>query len=150
MRGLWTEIGQGGASFVATRLSLLARALAEDTAIRRPALDALLTIYWKPLYAYVRAQGNGNEESKDHVQGFLVHLLEKQFLAKFDPKLGRFRFFLLGHLRGYLGDSRDRDRAKKRGGGSRGVPLDEKLVKEQGGRSAEELRDMKRLLSAVE
>lgn len=128
MKGLSTEMGGAGETFPPTRMSLLARALRSDPAVRREAWDVLLTTCWKPLYAFVRAQGSANEEAKDLVQDFCVHLLDKGFLAKYDPALGRFRYFLIGHLRGFLSDRRDHERAQKRGGGRRALPIEEEAL----------------------
>jgi len=36
------------------------------------ALDTLISIYWKPLYFFVRQKGNDNETAKDIVQDFLT------------------------------------------------------------------------------
>jgi len=90
----------------------------------RAALESLCQTYWQPLYAYIRHQGNGPEESRDLTQGFFAELLEKDFLADVDPEKGRFRSFLLASLRHYLSHERDRDRALKRGGGTHTISFD--------------------------
>lgn len=58
----------------------------------REALERLCTAYWYPLYAFVRRQGHGPEESRDLTQGYFAKLLEKGYLEDFDPSLGRSRF----------------------------------------------------------
>jgi RNA polymerase sigma-70 factor (ECF subfamily) len=50
--------------------------------------------------------------------------LEKEDLRKVDPHAGKFRSFLLVRLKGFLSDTRDRARAKKRGGDHKIVSLD--------------------------
>ena len=57
------------------------------------ALESLCQTYWQPLYAYIRHQGYGLEESRDLTQGFFAELLEKDFLADVDAEKGRFRSF---------------------------------------------------------
>lgn len=54
----------------------------------RQALEGLCNAYWYPLYAFVRRQGNGPEESRDLTQGYFAQLLEKGYLEDFDPSLG--------------------------------------------------------------
>jgi RNA polymerase sigma-70 factor (ECF subfamily) len=90
----------------------------------RAALESLCQTYWQPLYAYIRAQGNGPEEARDLTQGFFTEFLAKDFLASVDPEKGRFRAFLLASLRHYLSHERDRERALKRGGGTTTLSLD--------------------------
>jgi RNA polymerase sigma-70 factor (ECF subfamily) len=54
------------------------------------ALEGLCRAYWYPLYAFVRRQGYGPEESRDLTQAYFAQLLEKDYLEDFDPSLGRF------------------------------------------------------------
>ena len=80
------------------------------------ALGELCRIYWYPLYAYVRRRGYAPEEAQDLTQGFFLHLLEHQTLARADPLKGKFRSYLLGSLQNYLSTEADRARCLKRGG----------------------------------
>ena len=80
------------------------------------ALAELCRIYWYPLYAYVRRRGYAPEEAQDLTQGFFLHLLEHQTLARADPLKGKFRSYLLGSLQNYLSTEADRARCLKRGG----------------------------------
>jgi len=80
------------------------------------ALSELYRIYWYPLYAYVRRRGHASEEARDLTQGFFLHLLEHQTLARADPLKGKFRSYLLGSLQNYLSTEADRARCLKRGG----------------------------------
>ena len=61
----------------------------------REALETLCQTYWQPLYAYIRHQGYGPEESRDLTQAYFVELLDKDFLEDVDPSKGRFRSYLL-------------------------------------------------------
>ena len=90
----------------------------------REALETLCQTYWQPLYAYIRHQGHGPEESRDLTQGFFAEFLEKDLLAEVDPDKGRFRSYLLATLRHFLSHERDRERALKRGGGTTTLSLD--------------------------
>ena len=90
----------------------------------RQALEGLCKAYWYPLYAFVRRQGNGPEESRDLTQGYFAQLLEKGYLEDFDPSLGRFRVFLKASVKNFLSKERDKAHAWKRGGHARIVSLD--------------------------
>jgi RNA polymerase sigma-70 factor (ECF subfamily) len=82
----------------------------------RQALESLCRTYWYPLYAFVRRQGHGPEESRDLTQAYFAQLLEKGYLEDFDPSLGRFRVFLQVSVKNFLSKERDRAQAWKRGG----------------------------------
>lgn len=88
------------------------------------ALEALIAIYWKPLYFFIRQHGYDNETSKDMVQGFLAKLLERDAFAKADPARGKFRTFLLASLSNYLKDWSKAASREKRGGGQVLLSLD--------------------------
>jgi RNA polymerase sigma factor (sigma-70 family) len=91
------------------------------------ALDALIRMYWKPLYFFVRQRGFGNEEAKDLVQEFFAGALEHNIIPKADPQRGLFRTFLLASLSNFLKDHRRSGRRLKRGGGRAPVSLDASL-----------------------
>jgi RNA polymerase sigma factor (sigma-70 family) len=88
------------------------------------ALETLITIYWKPLYFFVRQKGEDNETAKDIVQEFLTSLLSKQTLLKADAARGRFRTFLLAALENFMKDRAKFASREKRGGGQKIVSLD--------------------------
>ena len=74
--------------------------------------------------AFLRRQGQSAEDSQDLVQGFFLHVLQGGILRTAVPERGRFRSFLLGTLKHYLGDERDKAQARKRGGGQQFVSWD--------------------------
>jgi RNA polymerase sigma-70 factor (ECF subfamily) len=80
------------------------------------ALGSLVSVYWKPLYFFVRQQGYSNETSKDIVQEFLKTLMERGSLRRADPARGRFRTFLLASLSNFLKDRAKAESRVKRGG----------------------------------
>src|SRR5258708_14062886 len=65
------------------------------------ALDTLISIYWKPLYFFVRQKGNDNETAKDIVQDFLTSLLSNQTLQKADATRGASPTFLRTSVRAH-------------------------------------------------
>ncbi len=112
--------------FTTTQWSVIAIASgdAPDTATQREALAGLCTAYWFPLYAFIRWQGYSQDDAEDLIQGFFARLIEKNDLADADPARGRFRTFLLASLRHYMANQRNRQQARKRGGGVRIVSID--------------------------
>jgi RNA polymerase sigma-70 factor (ECF subfamily) len=103
--------------FATTRWSLVLAARGRAAPGARDALASLCALYWYPLYAYVRRRGHGADEAHDLTQEFFARLLEKDFLAGVDRGKGKFRSFLLAACNHFLANERDRERAKKRGGG---------------------------------
>jgi RNA polymerase sigma factor (sigma-70 family) len=99
--------------FATTRWSLVAAA--KDPAARQ-ALAELCGLYWYPVYAFVRRQGNSADDAGDLTQEFFARLIERAGIAAADPAKGRFRSYLLGACRHFLANERDRAATKKRGG----------------------------------
>jgi RNA polymerase sigma-70 factor (ECF subfamily) len=118
--------------FASTRWTMVLEAGDSATASAHAlsALSELCQIYWRPLYAFLRKQGYGSEDAQDLTQGFFAHLIESRTYAHADREKGRFRSFLLGALKHFIADVRDRGRALKRGGGMILVKLDDKAIAE--------------------
>jgi RNA polymerase sigma-70 factor (ECF subfamily) len=106
-----------GQRFPTTRWTLIVSARQSPEA-RRAALGELLGRYWKPLYLFARRKGAGIDEAQDAVQGFLAHLLERDFLERLDPGRGRFRSYLRTAFSNFLVNQHEREIALKRGGGA--------------------------------
>jgi RNA polymerase sigma-70 factor (ECF subfamily) len=90
----------------------------------RQALEGLCQAYWYPLYVFVRHQGLDAEEAQDVTQAYFAALVEKDYLADFDPELGRFRVFLKASIKHFLSKEREKAKAWKRGGRTSVVSLD--------------------------
>lgn len=88
------------------------------------AFAALCRSYWMPIYAALRRKRYAPADAEDLVQGFFLHLIDRNTVSRADPGRGRFRSFLLGALRRFLADDSDREQALKRGGQSIFVPID--------------------------
>lgn len=101
--------------FPTTSWALVLGAIGRDA--RRSALQVLCESYWPPVYAYLLRQVNDPEEAKDLTQGFFARLLEKRDLNGAGEPNGRFRWYLMACAKHFLSNERDRNRAKKRGGG---------------------------------
>jgi DNA-directed RNA polymerase specialized sigma24 family protein len=81
------------------------------------ALSQLCEVYWRPVYVFLRKRGYGRDDAQDLTQAFFAHLIQNRGYSHADPEKGRFRSFLLGALKHFIADARDRERALKRGGG---------------------------------
>lgn len=81
------------------------------------AMQELCSVYWYPLYAFVRRSGCSAEDAQDLTQAFFERLLEKDFLGSAYPHKGRFRTFLLVALKRFLANQWRKTQAVKRGGG---------------------------------
>jgi len=114
--------------FETTNWSLVFRASASATDVRRIALAGLCEAYWYPLYSFVRRRGSDHDDAADLVQTFFVHLIEKHGFEKLTPERGRFRAFLLASFKNFHADARDRARAQKRGGHLIRIPWDPNLI----------------------
>lgn len=107
----------GARQFATTHWSMVLAAGRNDTVRSQAALERLCSIYWYPLYAFVRRQGFGAADAQDLTQSFFARLIEKQDLAGVDRAKGKFRSFLLAAMKNFLANEWDKIKAQKRGGG---------------------------------
>jgi RNA polymerase sigma factor (sigma-70 family) len=114
----------GPRSFETTRWSLVVSAGQIGTPESKEALATLCSLYWYPIYLFVRRRGYNADEAVDLTQGFFTRLLEKNDLATADRSRGRFRSWLLGCLKHFLANEWDRSHALKRGGGKSVLSID--------------------------
>jgi RNA polymerase sigma factor (sigma-70 family) len=112
-------------NFPSTRWSLIVAARSAEPEDRRRALDILTSAYWKPVYKYIRLRWDkDNEQAKDLTQEFFFHLLEKDFLARFDPQRARLRTFLRVCVDHLMANEDKAARRLKRGGDAQILSLD--------------------------
>ncbi|MBL9171992.1 MAG: sigma-70 family RNA polymerase sigma factor [Verrucomicrobiales bacterium] len=102
--------------FAPTRWSLVLRAKGNSPEARA-ALSELCGAYCDPVLRSLRSRGLDEEHARDLCQEFFAHVLRGSHLEGADPRRGRFRSYLLGALRHFLSDLRERDARLKRGGG---------------------------------
>ena len=116
-------IGPGG-RFETTQWSLVLAAGQRGSEGAEAALARLCSLYWYPVFAFVRRQGHPADEAQDLTQGFFTRIIEKGDLGDADRSRGRFRSFLLTACQHFLSNERDRARAQKRGGGRLPISMD--------------------------
>jgi len=88
----------------------------QDSPAARLALEMLCAKYWHPLYSFLRYSGRSPHHAQDLCQEFFVRLLRQNSFASADPRKGKFRTFLLGALKHFLADEKEKAHAAKRGG----------------------------------
>jgi RNA polymerase sigma factor (sigma-70 family) len=106
---------QQGDVFPLTRHSVVAAAQGHDPGERERAMDAITNAYWRPVYKYVRLRWRlEREDAEDFTQDFFSRLLEKDFLAAYDPTKGKLRTFLRTCIdRLFMNQARDARRQKR-------------------------------------
>jgi RNA polymerase sigma factor (sigma-70 family) len=103
--------------FPTTRRSVVVRLASADASDRARAFDTLVTLYWKPLYKYLRiVRRKSPQDAEDLTQDFLMRMLERDSLARYDPSKSSFRSFILLLLSRYVADDAKSSTRLKRGG----------------------------------
>lgn len=108
----------GPGRFQTTQWTMVIAAGRNDTVRSQAALGRLCTIYWYPLYAFVRRNGFNSADAQDLTQSFFARLIEKQDLADVSREKGKFRSFLLAAMKNFLANEWDKIKTQKRGGGA--------------------------------
>lgn len=124
-------IGTPAKTFPSTHWSVVLAAHAGDPARAREALEKLCSVYWYPLYAFLRRRGHQPADAEDLVQGFIAHLLAREFFQVADPDKGRFRSYLLASLNHFAADAANRAGRLKRGAGHPLLSLDATLAEQR-------------------
>lgn len=102
--------------FPTTQWSLIVRAAADDPAERDRALAEICTLYWPPVYAFIRSRGNSPHDAEDLTQGLFAELLERNDFARADANHGRLRSYLLASACNHLTEAHRHKHRLKRGG----------------------------------
>lgn len=102
--------------FPTTQWSLIVRASAADPVERETALAEICSLYWPPVYAFIRSRGNSPHDAEDLTQGLFAELLERNDFAKADANHGKLRSYLLTAAKNHLISVHRRDSSQKRGG----------------------------------
>jgi DNA-directed RNA polymerase specialized sigma24 family protein len=112
-------------SFHTTRWSLVSQLRdGGDESAARVALGELCQRCWFPIYAFVRRTGMAAADAEDATQGFFEYVLTHELMAQARQERGRFRSYLLGCLKHFLGNEWQKRNAQRRGGHLAAVHLD--------------------------
>lgn len=109
--------------FAETRWTLVQRAQGHS-ADATVALSELCEAYYTPVHRFVCGWCCNAEEARDLTQEFFARLLARPQIGRAAPEHGKFRSFLLGAVKHFLCDMRDRSGRLKRGGRVEHVALD--------------------------
>ena len=117
----------------------LAKADSEDG---RRALAELCDAYYEPVVAYLRSVFRDADAAREMSHAFFAEVLGGGTIHTADRERGRFRSYLLGAVKHFVGRQREAARRLKRGSGLEAVSLD--------GEEAEEVPDARMLSPDVE
>jgi RNA polymerase sigma factor (sigma-70 family) len=116
-----TAIGGPERAFPSTRQTLLEAAagpLAEE------ALERVVALYWKPVYAFVRLKfRKSNEDAKDLTQAFFATALERELFRRFNASKASFRTYLRMAVERFAANQHAYGNRQKRGGDLQFEPL---------------------------
>jgi RNA polymerase sigma factor (sigma-70 family) len=112
-----TRIGGPRRVFPPTRHSIVLASKSPDAHVRERAFDALIAVYWKPVYKYIRVKWSAsNEDAKDFTQEFFAAAFEKSFFEPYAPGKSKFRTYLRTCVDGIVANNRKAAARIKRGG----------------------------------
>src|SRR6059036_3466346 len=132
------RIGYASGRFPSTRRSAVAAAQSEDPGVRQRAFERITAAYWKPVYKYIRVRwSKSNEDAEDLTQEFFARLIEKDFLASYDPARARLRTFLRTCVDALVANEERSSRRLKRGGQAVVLSLDFELAEGELARSGQ-------------
>lgn len=109
-------------NFAATRWTLVVQARGADPAARA-ALSELCGAYYEPVVTFLRSEGRDDDAARELTHGFFELVLSGGGLRGADRERGKFRSYLLGAVKHFLADARDKQMAAKRGSGVEAVSL---------------------------
>ncbi len=96
-------MGGAGSEARTTRWSVILAARTQDESCRKLALENLADAYWKPIYCYLRRDGQSDATAKDLTQEFFREFfLEGKLLEAADRELGGFRQLLRTALKRFV------------------------------------------------
>jgi DNA-directed RNA polymerase specialized sigma24 family protein len=109
----------------ATRHSIVEALRCGDADRRRDGYGAMVAVYWKPLYKYLRLKWHLSvDAAQDATQAFFARAYEKNFFEGYDPAKARFRTFLRVCADRFVANERKSSERLKRGGAESTVSLD--------------------------
>src|SRR5262249_31901442 len=111
-------------SFATTHWTVVLTAKDKSSPHAAEAMEKLCRTYWKPVYSFIRREGNDAEEARDLTHEYFAQPLAKEHLKHLRDQRGKFRSFLLTFVKHFLCSERAKARALKRGGGMVLISMD--------------------------
>lgn len=118
------ESESSGDIFVTTRWTMVLAAADRSGPQAERAMEEICSIYWFPIYAYIRRRNHSPEDAEDLTQEFFRCLCEKHWIADADREKGKLRAFLITSLKHFLVGEYRKASAQKRGGGAFHLSID--------------------------
>lgn len=141
-----TGIGGPAGKFPSTDLSLLAAVNGE---LSQLALGQVVSLYWKPVYCFIRLKfRKNNEDAKDLTQSFFTMAVQRDFFRGFDPRRAPFRTYVRMAIDRFAANQLAAQKRQKRGGDVEFEQLDENLASTESPEQAFE-REWRRQLFAL-
>ena len=103
-------------AFAPTRWTLVLRSHGESSEAQA-ALSELCEAYYQSILRFLQREGRDDDDARELTQEFFARILSGHGFDGAEPGRGRFRSYLLGALKHFLADSRERAQRLKRGGG---------------------------------
>ncbi len=128
----------GSGMFRQTRWTLVRRIRDKDRVKQSDiALNELCSLYWEPVYRYIRMLGQSKEDAEDLTQQFFLRSLKNELFEKSDRSRGKLRTLICVAVNRFVIDEGRRQRRFKRGGHLHRLPCDvteiESRLRDQGG-----------------
>ncbi|MBL9182838.1 MAG: sigma-70 family RNA polymerase sigma factor [Verrucomicrobiaceae bacterium] len=91
-------------------------------------MSELCEAYYAPVMAFLRREGRAEDAARELAHDFFAKLLAGGAMEGAKPERGRFRSYLLGALKHFAADQRDKAIAAKRGGGLEHAEMDDEMA----------------------
>jgi len=109
--------------FHTTRWTQVARAK-QSSDEGREALRALCAAYYSPVLVFLRREGRDPDAARELAHEFFERILEGDAIAGADRMQGRFRSYLLGAVKHFLGHRREAEQRLRRGAGVKPLSIE--------------------------
>ncbi|NNC88018.1 MAG: sigma-70 family RNA polymerase sigma factor [Akkermansiaceae bacterium] len=86
-----------------------------ETEDARLALSELCEAYYDPVVGFLRKEGRSEDDARELAHGFFAWLLSRDALSSLEEDRSRFRSYLLGALKHFITNQREKASAQKRG-----------------------------------
>jgi DNA-directed RNA polymerase specialized sigma24 family protein len=113
----------GTGSFHTTRWTQVARAK-QPSDEGRDALRALCAAYYSPVLVFLRRDGRDRDAARELAHQFFERVLEGESIGGADRMQGRFRSYLLGAVKHFLGHRREAEQRLRRGAGLKPLSME--------------------------
>lgn len=94
-----------------------------ETEEARLALSELCEAYYDPVVGFLRMEGRSEDDARELAHGFFAWLLSRDAFSALERERSRFRSYLLGALKHFITNEREKSSAQKRGSQHTHLPI---------------------------